>query len=145
MVGLVLALLWGAWGYFHGAELTAIYHPAVTFMYHWYVVWAIIAGLFYLILIILMSLGVGAHGFDSLGFVGGVIGLIGGGLFGILALGIKYVMQYGCLIFGTLLLNGALVENTWDNTRLIFGCVLLVVGLLASRSSSSSSSSSSSK
>lgn len=137
MVGLVLTLLWSAWQYYHGVPIEGFWLSAVNFLFWWYVAWAILMGLIYLVLTILMSLGLGASGFENFGPLGGALGLIGGGCAGIFMLGLSFLLHYGCLIFGTVMLREALVGNTWNIGTLVFGLILVAVGLFFSRSSGS--------
>lgn len=143
MFGLILALLWSGWQLMHGAALMALFPGAVNFLYWWYLVWAIITGLIYLVALVFLVLGVGIVGFDKLGIFGGAVGLLGSGIIGIILLGLSWLAGSVLPIIGALLLKDAIVNGEWDYTRLIFGFVLIIVGIIASRSGSSHSSSSS--
>lgn len=80
MTGLVLALLYSGWQYLHGVPVGTFYPAATNFLFWWYVVMAVIVGLFYIGVTLLLSLGLMASGAESGGIVGGLLGLtIGGG------------------------------------------------------------------
>ena len=141
MVGLILALLYFGWSYFisHNA-LIPTYEAATNFLFWWYVVFAVIMGLFYLVISILGSLGLGLKGAENFGSFGGLLGFFGGGTALTLLLAVSYAINYGSLLFGTHLLRTAWTGESWDTVRVAFGVLLLLVGIIVGRSRSSSSS-----
>jgi len=135
MIGLAGVLAWAAWQHIYkGVSIEAIYPPAVNFLFWWFVAWAILMAAFSLSVIITTAFGVSSLHRGILKGIG--IG-VGGSILGIIVL----LLSYGALIFGTFILKGALVNNTWDIWRLIFGGALLGIGLCLNRTSSSLSSS----
>ncbi|KXK08161.1 MAG: hypothetical protein UZ21_OP11001000770 [Microgenomates bacterium OLB22] len=143
MVGVVLALLYTAYKAITGHVDPETYLAATNFLFYWYI-WtsAIYAILIVGISIIVPLFGI-AIGRDSGGIIGGLLGaLVGGGLS--LLIIILGLLGRGTLILGAYLMHSAYtVSNGWNNTQLIFGIGLLVVGLILNKSFSSSSSSSS--
>jgi len=80
MIGLVLALLYSGWQYLTGTPVEVFYPVATNFLFWWYVVMAILVGLFYIGISFLVSLGLMAKGAEAGGVVGGFLGLtVGGG------------------------------------------------------------------
>jgi len=136
MIGLAGVVAWSAWQYIHGVSLKAIYPPAVNFLFWWFVAWAILTAVIYLIVLIGGSIG---FSLSSSSFLRGIFTGLGIGLAGSVVGAIGLLIGYGALIFGTFILKGALVNNTWDIGRLIFGGALVIIGLCLNTSKKSSS------
>ena len=139
MIGLVLALLYSGWQYLTGTPVEVFYPVATNFLFWWYVVMAILVGLFYIGISFLVSLGLMAKGAEAGGVVGGFLGLTVGGGAVTLLLAVSYLLNFGCLIIGAVLLQGGYVEGQWDAVRIVFGGFLVLVGILLGQSRSSSS------
>lgn len=141
MVGLIFSLFYFGWSYFVSNDaLIPTYQSATNFLFWWYVVFAVIMGLFYLVISILGSLVLGLKGAESFGSFGGVLGLVGGGTALTTLLAVNYAINYGSLLFGAHLLRTAWTGETWDTVRVAFGVLLLLVGIIVGRSRSASSS-----
>jgi len=145
MIGLVLTLLYSGWQYLHGIPVGMFYPAATNFLFWWYVVMAVIVGVFYIGVTLLLSLGLMASGAESGGIVGGLLGLtIGGGAVTLILL-VSYLLNFGCLLVGTVLLQSAYVGDHWDAVRVVFGGLLVIVGILMGSFRTGSSSSSKKK
>ena len=127
MIGLAVAVAWSAWQYLHGVSIKAIYPPAVNFLFWWFVALAILAAVIWLTMTILAAVGFSQGPFNT--FIQGIFTGIGVGFAGTVLGIIGLLLGYGILIFGTFILKGALVNNTWDIGRLTFGGVLVIIGL----------------
>lgn len=133
MTGLVLALLYAALMHFVGGkEFGFVYENATGFLHTWYIWTSVILGVLAALIWFLGVLGVSSR----LGLLAG--GIVGGITSVVLAIG--FIIHRGALIFGSLLMSQAYVGGAWDNTKLIWGGILLLIGLITGGSSSSSSS-----
>ena len=142
MFGLFLALLYAGYHYVGGTNLFTIYQLSTSFLYTWYIWTTVVLGIIYGIIALLFLLGGAGLGAEKGGMIGGILGFIGGGVLSVLMLLLVGVSR-ACLIIGTILLKQALIFGevpTWDTTKLIFGAVLLLIGIIMGRSSSSSKS-----
>lgn len=146
MIGLILSLLWSAYAYFiGGTPFTEVYTGATNFLFWWYIAWAVVMGLFVIVMWALVSLGLGAKGNEEFGFIGGLLGLTaGGGCIGVVLL-VAFVINEGALILGSWLLRTAMVDGQFDPVRVAFGIGLVLVGILVGAGRSSASASSRSK
>lgn len=141
MTGLVLALLYSGWQYLHGVPVDAFYPAATNFLFWWYVVMAVIVGMFYIGITLLMSVGLMSSGLESAGIVGALLSMTIGGAAVTLIVLVSYLLNFGSLIIGTVLLQSAYVGGHWDAVRVVFGGLLVIVGILVGSSRTSSSSS----
>lgn len=142
MFGLFLVLLYGGYRALVGTDLFTIYQLSTNFLYTWYIWTTVAYAIIYGIVGLLILIGGVVIGSVKGGVIGGILGFIGGGTLSVLMLLVVGVSR-ACLIIGTLLLKQALIFGevpTWDTGKLIFGAVLLLIGIIMGRSSKSSSS-----
>lgn len=148
MVGLFFALAYA--GYQHFALHTndsLTYSSAMTFLFNWYIWTSVVIGVFTVGFAFVVTFLGEEAGAAAGGFVGRTLGFLGGAALSALMIAVT-IASRGSLIAGSWLLTQAMVLSTdglpvWDNTKLAFGGLLLLVGVILGRSSSSSSSSSS--
>ncbi|MBI5421004.1 MAG: hypothetical protein HZA35_01690 [Parcubacteria group bacterium] len=143
MFGLVLAVLYAAYLYaITKAPQEVAYLNSSNFLFWWYVVWAVVTGAFLVVMILGFLFVGGVGGAMSGGPLGAFLGLgAGGAISGLLVLG--GVINNVLFVGGAYLLHSALVHQatgyTWDMGRLVIGGLLLLIGILSTRSSSGSS------
>lgn len=143
MLGIVIAVIVAAWATFiSGHSMEAGFLSATGFLWVWYCIWTVVIALI-AAGIMLVATGVMTFaGAESLGKVGGFLGFAAGGALSALIL-IMVMVSRALLLGGTYLLmtSGApeMAFAQFNTNKLIFGTLLLVIGLVMSKSSSSSS------
>ena len=145
MFGIVIAIIVAAWTVFiSGHTMEAGFLSGMGFLWVWYWIWTIVIGA---LLVTMMLVATGALTFasaDAMGSkVGGLLGFVGGGALSILVIAIVMISR-ALLLGGTYLLMTAGTPEMhfadFNTNNLIFGTLLLVVGLVMSKSTGSSSS-----
>jgi len=152
MLGLIIAFVYAAIVYFivqPPSTLPDAFLDATNFLFWWYIVTSAILGAIMVVIVLGMLGGGLILGLKGWGIAGGLLGFLGGGAISIFV-AIVFVIRTGCLIGGVWLLHHSLaiasVGNVeWDMPKLVFGGILLLIGLLMNRSSGHSSSSSSTR
>ena len=153
MLGIIIATLIAAWTVFVSkATMVAGFLAAIHFLWIWYWIWTAVVGSI-IVVMMLMMIGTLATSGASMSFfhsrwLGGLVGLTVGGGLSIFVLVITSVTR-ALLLVGTYLLMtagnaGMNSFSEFDSTKLIFGGILLLLGLIMSRGSSSKSNSKSS-
>ena len=141
MFGLIVSVIYAAILHFmYGASNVSAYLDATNFLFWWYAVTSSILGVVLLIAAFAIS-GLAANAGQAAGeeagggrgkTIGALAGLAVGGGFSIILFAIAAV-RCGALIAGSWLLHTAVnISGEWDNNKLIWGGVLLVLGLLIS-------------
>ncbi len=141
MFGLIISVIYAAILHFvKGASNISAYLSATNFLFWWYVVTSSILGVILLATTFILS-SVAAKAGEAVGeeeagskgkTIGALAGLFIGGGFSILMFAIASV-RCGALIAGSWMLHNAVnMGGEWDNNNLIWGGILLVVGLLMS-------------
>lgn len=145
MLGLIVAVIYGLCLYLFGSPNTfpEIFLGATNLLFWWYVVVYAILGVIAILIALGMIGGGTIVGALSGGILGAILGFITGGALSTLIL-LAFVIKAGCLIGGAYLLHNAVIITptgvpAWDTIKLIFGIVLLLIGLTKTRSSRSSS------
>lgn len=145
MLGVAIALLIAGWGYFIADRVVElVFLSATNFLFWWYIVFtsiiAVVYGLIFLISIICGT----AFGAVCGGKLGAILGFLGGSALSTIGLA-KLVVKRGLLIFGTHMLHNSVVIITdsspeWNMSKVVFGAILLVIGLIMNKKNSGSSS-----
>ncbi len=141
MFGIVIAVIVAAWTVFiSGNAMEVGFLSGMDFLWVWYWIWTVVIG--GMILVVTGALTFSSA--DAMGSkVGGLFGFAAGGALSILVITIVMISR-ALLLGGTyLLMTSGSPEMSFadfNTNKLIFGTLLLVVGLVMSRSASSSSS-----
>lgn len=147
MLGIIIATLIATWTVFMSkATMVAGFLAATHFLWIWYWIWTVVIGIYVVILMLVMM---GAFTISGAGamlrsrWLGGLAGLMVGGGLSVFIFVMTSVTR-ALLLVGTYLLMtagnvGMKSFSEFDSTRLIFGGILLLLGLIMSRSSSSNS------
>lgn len=149
MFGIVIAVLVAAWAVFIGnSNMEAGFLSAVGFLWVWYWIWTVVIGLIFLVVMLGATGALTLAGADSArsrlgGLFGGMLGFAAGGALSILVIGVVMISR-ALLLGGVYLLmtsgSPQMSFTEFSTNKLIFGTLLLVLGLVMSKSSSSSSS-----
>jgi len=153
-MGILLSAIYAGYLYLFKTTLwTAIFLQTTNFLFWWYVATSALIGIV-IGLLALFVLGAGAFGGGLAGSeagggkagtaAGALLGLIGGGVLS-LFLVVSVAVGRGALISGTYLLHNSLAltvsgEAVWDQTKMMIGGFLLLLGLVMGKGSGSSSS-----
>lgn len=147
MLGIIIALVLAAWDALvaNGTLVTAFF-SAVDFLWVWYWIWTVVLGVFIGVMVLVITVGGGIAGADRLTrsrWLGGMVGLTAGGAISALIIVLTGIRS-ALLLIGVYLLKtagnvGMVNFNEFDTKKLIFGSLLLLIGLILSRSSKSSS------
>ena len=130
MIGVFLALVYAAFQYFfNGQPLTTILPIAAVGLHYWYTVCAVLMGLLMLISTILLIVVLPIQARRAYNRLGSVLGFTGAATISVL-IWIWYAIKYVSLIYGTYLLSISWTGTVWDQNHLIFGGLLLILGLL---------------
>ncbi|MBI3633966.1 MAG: hypothetical protein HY226_06805 [Candidatus Vogelbacteria bacterium] len=156
MFGLVIATFWALYAHsISGLPSGVILIKASTGLFYWYALWAVLGGLFTTVVSFLLPLfgGIiagcaaikakcGWQGALVAAGSGGFLGSLGG-LYLVISLFISASLKVGgTFLMSTSVVNAMSATPAWDDTRMLIGAIMLLLGLVFSRSSSSSSSSS---
>ena len=146
MLGIAIAVIVAVWvTVFGGNTMEAGFLSGVGFLWVWYWIWTIVLGF----IVALVMLGVtGALTFlgseETQSKLGGFLGFAVGGTLSILVIA-HFAMTRALLPIGTYLLMTAgmpgMTFAEFSTSKLIFGTLLLLIGLVMSKNSSSSPSS----
>ncbi len=141
MLGIIVAILYAGICFIGGTSLVVVYAGATNFLFYWYIVTSCIVGLIVGIAILIVLLGGTVVGTESGGVLGGLLGFLVGGAISVLILIVTCISR-GLLIGGAYLLHTAYVAggsfSDFDHTKLIFGGIMLSIGLIMSKFSGSS-------
>ena len=155
MLGLVLALLYIGWKFVFGGDMTTevSFLNASNFLYYWYWVWTIVQAVM-ITPLLLAAMGIstvsGAVGASSAaskrknisGMLGGLAGFAFGSGASFLVL-IFFCIYSALFIVGSYLLATAgtpdMTFGDFNVQKLIFGGIMLLIGVILKRSKSSSS------
>lgn len=131
MFGLVIALLYAAFmPLFQSLPMEAVYLSATAFLYHWYLLWAIVLGAFVCTFALVPLVGGTAAGAMKGGVIGAALGFLLGGGASLLIVGV-FMFRRLLYLGGSYLLSTALVDNVWNVPRVVIGALLLLVALFA--------------
>ncbi len=144
MLGIVIAvIIAAASAVIGGHTMEAAFLSGLGFLWVWYWIWAIVTLVVIGLIMLAVMAGTTILGAGALGWVGGFLGLAGGAAMSALAI-VLVSINNALLLGGTYLLMTAgtstMTFAEFSTNKLIFGTLLLVIGLVMSRSSSSSSS-----
>jgi len=134
MVGLIISLVWFCLSFVFGYSLPEAFLNATSFLFWWYTI--ITCLLFALCLVGIIFFGAIAFG-QSHGIIRIPAGIAFGAVMGIILLVVALSKNF-LLIFGAYLLYTSVVISSseppvWDQTKLIFGSILLLIGVIATR------------
>jgi len=141
MLGIIIGLCIAAWNYvFKGThDIGVLFLAATHFMLVWYCLWTGVLFVFFAVITVIAALGGSVAGATNGGVFGGLLGLVGvGGATAAVA-----VLAMATRLFwigGAWVLNQSYSNGQWDTGKLIIGGVLILIGVICSRSSSSNSS-----
>jgi len=141
MLGIVIAVIVAAWTVFIGGNTMEIgFLSATGFLWVWYWIWTVVV-LIIVSGIMLVTMGALTFaGAKIFGKVGGFFGFVAGGAFPILVAA-RVMIARALLLGGTyLLMTSGTLEMTFSQfstSKLIFGTLLLVIGLVISKKSGS--------
>lgn len=147
MFGIIIAVALAAWNYFvNSLSMEAAFLVGAGFLWVWQMVFTGITTVFILLMLLGLTGGLtAAGGVASRSIFGGLAGFAMGGLLAVLLFA-GFVITRGMLLGGTwLLMHSGTADMTFaefDQTKLIGGGVLLVLGVLLSGFSTKFSSSS---
>jgi len=142
MLGLIIAAIYGTIIYFLGepSALAQSFLSATSFLFWWYVVTCSIQAILVLFVFLGFIGGATYGGSQVGGFFGGILGFFTGGAFSVLLL-IIFTIHAACFIVGAYLLNHSLTLQAegpplWNNTKLLIGGLLVLLGFIMSKGSS---------
>lgn len=144
MLGIVIAAVVAAWTTFIGGHsMEAGFLSATGFLWVWYWIWTIVVAFIAAGIMLVATGAMTLAGAESFGKVGGFLGFAAGGALSALVL-VLVMISRALLLGGTYLLMTSgtpeMAFSQFSTNKLIFGTLLLVIGLVISKSSSSSSS-----
>lgn len=145
MLGIVLVLIWGAAKHFGASDvpLNTLFLQGTDFLYTWYIVFTVILGVINLGYAICLPIVYAGYARDinpNRWRIYGLLGALAGGGLSVILLAV-FAVGRACLIGGTYLLHQSLMpDGAWDQTKLIWGGIVLLIGLVLSMPSPSSSS-----
>jgi len=132
MTGLIIALFFAAVNFLATADGLLSYQNVTGFLYGWYCWTTVVYVIVYLVWIVLMTSGLILVGGES-GVLGAFLGFLGGAAVSGVML-IWLAISRGVLIFGASLLAQALLVDdgvaVWDSTKLLFGMIFIIIGIL---------------
>lgn len=141
MFGIIVAVIYAAVLHFmNGESNVSAYLSATNFLFWWYVITSSIVGVMMLFVTFVISSAsaavggaAGEDGGNKGKAIGALAGLAVGGGVSALLIAVQAV-RCGSLIAGSWLLHNAVnFSGEWDNGRLIWGGLLILVGILMSR------------
>jgi hypothetical protein len=144
MFGIVIAVIVAAWTVFiSGNTMEAGFLSGMGFLWVWYWIWTVVIGVFITGMMLVVTGAMTFASADAMGSkVGGLLGFAGGGALSILVI-TTVMISRALLLGGTyLLMTSGTPEMSFadfNTNNLIFGTLLLVVGLVMSKSANSSS------
>ncbi|MBI4991703.1 MAG: hypothetical protein HZB99_00605 [Candidatus Harrisonbacteria bacterium] len=153
-MGILLAAIYAGFLYlFRTTNWPEIFLTSTNFLFWWYVVTSALIGLVVGLATLMFAVGGavtgGLVGSESGGgkagaVAGALLGLLGGGALSLLML-VSVAVGRLSLIYGTYLLHNSLLLTVsggaeWDQTKLMIGGFLLLLGLVMGKGSGSSSS-----
>lgn len=144
MFGIVIAVIVAAWTVFIGGNtMEAGFLSGMGFLWVWYWIWTTVIGVFITGMMLIVTGALMFASADAMGSkVGSLLGFAGGAALSILVITIVMISR-ALLLGGTyLLMTSGTSEMSFadfNTNNLIFGTLLLVVGLVMSKSASSSS------
>ena len=145
MLGIVIAVVVAAWTVIIGGHtMEAGFLSATGFLWVWYWIWTVVVGVFVAGMMLVATGVMTFAAADAMGSkIGGFLGFAAGGALSILVATLVMISRV-LLLGGTYLLmtsgTSEMAFAQFNTNKLIFGTLLLVVGLVISKSSSSSSS-----
>ncbi len=146
MFGIIIAIVIAVFTIFVSSNTMEVgFISALDFLWVWYWIWTVLQGL---IIAFIMLIITGVLTFSGANILsskaGAFLGIAAGGALSILFV-TKLAIRSILLLGGVYLLmtsgNAEMTFSEFDNTKLIFGAILLLIGLIMSKNSSSSSSS----
>ena len=130
MLGIFLALVYAAIQFFfNGEPFTSILPTTANLLHIWYIICAVLMGLAMLVSTIVLLIGLPIQAGRAYGLRGTALGFAGGTAVTVL-MWVWYAVKYVSLYYGTYLLSIAWTGTAWDQNHLIFGGMLLILGLL---------------
>lgn len=144
MLGIVIAVIVAAWTVFFGGHtMEAGFLSATGFLWMWYWIWTVVIGIFVAGMILVATGVMTFVAADHIGSkLGGFLGFVAGGTLSVLVVTVVMISR-ALLLGGTYLLmtsgTAQMSFAEFSTNKLIFGTLLLVVGLVMSKSTSSSS------
>lgn len=141
MIGLFISFLYGVYLlFFSGSQTTEIYLIVTNFLYNWYF-WTSIVLTIVLVLMLLIGMIVGVgFGKALAGFEGAILVFLAGSATSALML-IFLAISRLSLISGAFLLNQSYQPTdggTWDYIKMVFGIILIIIGVFTGMRGSSS-------
>jgi hypothetical protein len=144
MLGIVIAVIVAAWTVFVGGHtMEAGFVSATGFLWVWYWIWTVIIGIFTAGMMLVVTGVMTFAAADAIGSkLGGFLGFAGGGALSVLI--VTVIMISRALLLGSsyLLMTSGTAQMSFtefSTNKLIFGTLLLVVGLMMSKATSPSS------
>lgn len=144
MLGIVIAVIVAAWTVFIGGHtMEAGFLSATGFLWVWYWIWTVVIGVFAFGMMLVATGAMTFAAADAMGSkLGGFLGFAAGGALSILVVTVVMISR-ALLLGGTYLLmtsgTAQMSFAEFSTNKLIFGTLLLVVGLVMSKATSSSS------
>lgn len=119
MFGFLLYLLYLAGKWVFGSPFGEVYPDATSFLFRWYVVWAMLGVLYYLVNTLLHAAGKSTRKEGS---------LVGSFLSRGLLHTVVWFLQYAPVLLGAYLLGLGLVAGVWMPLMILAGLLLLLMG-----------------
>ncbi len=142
MVGLIFALVYVAWKFaFSSQTLEDSFLAASTFLYYWHWTWSIVLAVLVGLAILVITLGASAKGHEEGGIGGAIVGLLLGGGASVFLI-TMFAAQRALLLIGSYLMMTSgtygMDFSQFDKVKIIFGSILMLVGIILGRARSSS-------